>query len=113
MAIAITLSAVLTGIRGWLFTLAGERVVARLRNNLFTAVMQLEVGFFDGREHTRTQTHALTYMCARTHTYIHKHTHTHSFAHLLIISHSFDLNAHIQSRELANLLIALLLTLPY
>ena len=47
MAIAIFLSAILNGIRGWLFTLAGERVVARLRNNLFEAIVHLEVAFFD------------------------------------------------------------------
>ena len=37
--------------RAWLFTLAGERVVAKLRSDLFEAVLHQEVGFFDA---TRT-----------------------------------------------------------
>lgn len=33
--------------RAYLFTLAGERVVARLRNDLFVAIMRQEIGMFD------------------------------------------------------------------
>ena len=35
--------------RSYLFTVAGERVVARLRVDLYTAVIQQEIGFFDLR----------------------------------------------------------------
>jgi len=45
------LSATFGGLRSYLFTLAGERVVARLRKDLFDAVIGQEVAFFDG---TRT-----------------------------------------------------------
>lgn len=38
-------------LRSWLFTLAGERVVSRLRKDLFAAIIRQEVGFFDA---TRT-----------------------------------------------------------
>ena len=33
--------------RGYLFTLAGERVVARLRKALFSHILSLEISFFD------------------------------------------------------------------
>ena len=36
-------------IRAWLFTLAGERVVARVRKELYAKVIQQEIGFFDGQ----------------------------------------------------------------
>ncbi|MFZ5477097.1 MAG: ABC transporter ATP-binding protein [Myxococcota bacterium] len=36
-------------LRAWLFTLAGERVVARLRKQLFGSIIRQEVGFFDGQ----------------------------------------------------------------
>lgn len=36
-------------IRAWLFTLAGERVVARLRKDLYGHVIRQEVGFFDAQ----------------------------------------------------------------
>ncbi len=39
-----------TGLRAWLFTVAGERVVARLRQRLFGALMAQEVAFFDARK---------------------------------------------------------------
>ncbi len=42
-----TLGGVFTFFRGYCFTLAGERVVARLRRGLFTHIVGLEVGFFD------------------------------------------------------------------
>jgi ABC transporter fused permease/ATP-binding protein len=38
-------------VRAWLFTVAGERVVARLRKELFEAVIRQEIAFFDA---TRT-----------------------------------------------------------
>jgi ABC transporter fused permease/ATP-binding protein len=43
--------AVFIFLRAYLFTLAGERVVARLRRNLFSQLVQQEVAFFD-REKT-------------------------------------------------------------
>jgi ATP-binding cassette subfamily B protein len=36
-------------LRAWLFTLAGERVVARLRKDLYASVIRQEVGFFDAQ----------------------------------------------------------------
>ncbi len=36
-------------LRAWLYTLAGERVVARLRKALYANVVRQEVGFFDGQ----------------------------------------------------------------
>ena len=33
--------------RSWLFTLAGHRVVVRLRKNLFSSIIRQEVAFFD------------------------------------------------------------------
>jgi len=33
--------------RAWLFVLAGQRLVARLRKHLFAAVIRQEVAFFD------------------------------------------------------------------
>jgi len=41
------LGAIFTFLRAYLFTLAGERVVARLRKDLFLAVIRQEIGFFD------------------------------------------------------------------
>ncbi len=34
-------------LRAWLFVLAGQKLVARLRKKLFTSVIQQEVAFFD------------------------------------------------------------------
>ncbi len=36
-------------LRGWLFTWAGERVVARLRRDLFSHLVGQEIGFFDAQ----------------------------------------------------------------
>jgi ATP-binding cassette subfamily B protein len=36
-------------VRAWLFTLAGERVVARLRKELFARIVAQEIGFFDAQ----------------------------------------------------------------
>jgi ATP-binding cassette subfamily B protein len=41
---------VATGLRAWLFTVAGERVVARLRQQLFASLMSQEIAFFDERK---------------------------------------------------------------
>ncbi|MEW5854099.1 MAG: ABC transporter transmembrane domain-containing protein [Myxococcota bacterium] len=41
-------TAVFSFLRAYLFTLAGERVVARLRKTLFQNLVRQEVGFFDG-----------------------------------------------------------------
>lgn len=38
-----------TSVRSYLFTVAGERVVARLRASLYGAIVRQEVGFFDER----------------------------------------------------------------
>lgn len=43
------ISGVATALRSYLFTVAGERVVARLRTDLYRAVMNQEIGFFDSR----------------------------------------------------------------
>ena len=36
-------------LRSWLFTLAGERVVARLRRDLYDRIVAQEIGFFDAQ----------------------------------------------------------------
>lgn len=38
---------VCNGLRAWLFTVAGERVVARLRTQLYTSLVSQEIAFFD------------------------------------------------------------------
>lgn len=43
------ISGVASAFRSYLFTVAGERVVAGLRSDLYRAVMRQEVGFFDAR----------------------------------------------------------------
>jgi ABC transporter fused permease/ATP-binding protein len=43
------LNGVFTALRSYLFTVAGERVVARLRSTLYGAIVRQEVGFFDER----------------------------------------------------------------
>jgi len=47
LLILFTVSSVFALIRAWLFTLAGQRVVARLRRSVFNAIVTQEVGFFD------------------------------------------------------------------
>ena len=42
-------SGVATAFRAYLFVVAGERIVARLRTDLYRAVIQREIAFFDGR----------------------------------------------------------------
>ena len=41
--------AVMGALRAWLFTVAGERIVANLRTQLYTAIISQEIGFFDTR----------------------------------------------------------------
>lgn len=43
------LTGLATAARAWLFTTAGERVVSRLRKQLFGALIRQEVGFFDAQ----------------------------------------------------------------
>ena len=43
------LNGIFTALRSYLFTVAGERVVARLRTTLYGAIVRQEVGFFDER----------------------------------------------------------------
>ena len=47
LLIVFAVGSMATFIRGWLFTLAGQRVVASLRVDLFAAVVAQEIGFFD------------------------------------------------------------------
>lgn len=42
------LQSVFTMLRSWLFTVAGERIVARLRTDLFRSILSQDVSFFDG-----------------------------------------------------------------
>lgn len=41
--------AVMGALRAWLFTVAGERIVAKLRTDLYAAIIRQEIGFFDTR----------------------------------------------------------------
>jgi ABC transporter fused permease/ATP-binding protein len=43
------MTAVFTAVRMYLFTVAGERIVARLRCDVYRTIMQQEIGFFDAR----------------------------------------------------------------
>lgn len=47
LVVMFIIQAVFGAIRAWLFTVASERVVARLRNRLFMALLGQEIGFFD------------------------------------------------------------------
>ena len=47
LVVMFFIQAVFGAIRSWLFTVASERVVARLRANLFTSILGQEIGFFD------------------------------------------------------------------
>lgn len=47
LVILFAVQAVFAMLRSWLFTVAGERVVARLRTRLFEAIIGQDVGFFD------------------------------------------------------------------
>lgn len=43
------LNGIFTALRSYLFTVAGERVVTRLRQNLYRSLVRQEIGFFDER----------------------------------------------------------------
>ncbi|TNE86882.1 MAG: ATP-binding cassette domain-containing protein [Deltaproteobacteria bacterium] len=47
LIVLFAIQAVFSMMRAWLFTVAGERVVARLRTRLFEAIISQDVGFFD------------------------------------------------------------------
>jgi ATP-binding cassette subfamily B protein len=47
LVVLFLVQAVFGMMRAWLFTVAGERVVARLRRDLFDAVIHQEIAFFD------------------------------------------------------------------
>ncbi len=47
MAVLIVSSSIFTTIRGYLFSLCGERVVQRIRNKLFAKLMGFEISFYD------------------------------------------------------------------
>lgn len=49
MGVVLSLQAAASAIRYKLFTAAGERVVARLRAQLYAAMLRQEIAFFDGR----------------------------------------------------------------
>ncbi len=51
MAVIFLIQGVAVALRSYLFTVAGERIVAKLRSKLYRNVISQEVGFFD---HTRT-----------------------------------------------------------
>lgn len=50
MAVIFAIQSVAMGLRFFLFTTAGERVVTRLRQRLFASLMSQEVAFFDERK---------------------------------------------------------------
>jgi ABC-type multidrug transport system fused ATPase/permease subunit len=47
LVVMFIIQAVFGAVRAWLFTVASERVVARLRNRLFMSILSQEIGFFD------------------------------------------------------------------
>ena len=49
LLVLFAVSGVASAFRSYLFTVAGERVVARLRTTLYSAVMHQEIAFFDAR----------------------------------------------------------------
>jgi ATP-binding cassette subfamily B protein len=49
LLVLMTVGAIAGGIRAWLFTVAGERIVAELRKALYRGVIHQEIGFFDER----------------------------------------------------------------
>ena len=50
MVVVLAIQAVTTSLRYMLFTTAGERVVARLRQDLYRAILSQEIAFFDERK---------------------------------------------------------------
>jgi ABC transporter fused permease/ATP-binding protein len=49
LVVLFLVQSVFSMLRSWLYTVAGERVVARLREHLFSAIIGQEIGFFDQR----------------------------------------------------------------
>ena len=49
LLVLFAIGAALGAVRSWYFTVAGERVVARLRKDLYASLIRQEVGFFDKR----------------------------------------------------------------
>ncbi len=49
LVVAFLVQSIFSMLRAWLFTVAGERVVADLRHDLFRAIMRQDVAFFDER----------------------------------------------------------------
>ncbi|MFK7930659.1 MAG: ABC transporter ATP-binding protein [Myxococcota bacterium] len=47
LVVLFLVQAVFAMLRSWLFTVAGERVVADLRGNLYSAIIRQDIGFFD------------------------------------------------------------------
>lgn len=47
LVVMFLVQSVFSMVRAWLFTVAGERVVARLRTDLFRAILSQDVAFFD------------------------------------------------------------------
>ncbi len=47
LVVVFFLQALFSALRAWLFTVAGERVVARLRTDLFDSLIHQEIAFFD------------------------------------------------------------------
>lgn len=47
LLIIYIVGAIFAFVRAWLFTLAGQRFVSRLRINLFAHIIEQEVAFFD------------------------------------------------------------------
>lgn len=49
MIVVFAVQGVATGLRAWVFTLVGERVVTRLRSDVYRHLMNQEIAFFDSR----------------------------------------------------------------
>lgn len=49
LIVVFIVQSIFAAVRSWLYTVAGERVVARLRKDLFAAILRQDVAFFDQR----------------------------------------------------------------
>src|SRR5262245_4789291 len=47
LVVVFAIQAVFTMLRSWLFTVAGERIVTQLRTDLFRAILDQDIAFFD------------------------------------------------------------------
>eukprot|EP01119_Soliformovum_irregulare_P011065 TRINITY_DN2746_c0_g1_i5.p1 TRINITY_DN2746_c0_g1~~TRINITY_DN2746_c0_g1_i5.p1 ORF type:complete len:568 (+),score=139.29 TRINITY_DN2746_c0_g1_i5:47-1750(+) len=47
LVVVVTISSIFGGLRGYMYTIAGERIVARLRQELYSRILIQEIGFFD------------------------------------------------------------------